>query len=143
MRSSRDDHTKRQSPTKSHGLFGVISTLLLLSIVFCFSSIAFAQAHSHEVSSHTCASLEAACTGVIEHVTHWQLVSMAVVVKAAILVVLALAFITHLPRFLSWLTASVSRRREQRPQIPSRFQSSPPSLFQELFSSGILHSKAF
>lgn len=74
--------------------------------------------------------------GVLEHVTHWQIAFAAIF--AELLVVAAFALVA----FQQWELAALPERSHVRIRIRSRAPYRP-TLFQELFAQGVIHSKAF
>ena len=120
----------------------VAGTLLLFGMVLCTVNIALIQNHSVQESfSHVCLTPDLGeCAGIAEHLTHWQAMSTAVLVNTlSFLLLLALVAVASLHRHRLALSLLSARLR-----LPSRrYPVFLPTLFQMLFSKGILHSKAF
>lgn len=81
------------------------------------------------------AGMTSACTNVLDHISYWQLALTSTL--AEIVELLALAFV--LVRFGYWLSARFAPSPPLRPQRIS----DAPTLFQRLFSAGILNPKLF
>ena len=121
-----------------------LSSLLLVGILFCALTLSSTEIHSsHDVLSHTCVTYDTGgCANIAEHLTHWQAMSMATLGTAFPLVILlllagVLVFFVH-KRFLVFAFQKFAY------SIPIfRFQELPPTLLQQLFSQGLLNSKAY
>lgn len=74
--------------------------------------------------------------GILEHVAHWQVAFAAIFAELLVVAALALATLRH------WEPAALPERSYARVRTRSRAPGRP-TLFQELFAQGIIHSKAF
>lgn len=74
------------------------------------------------------------CITTLSHLDHWQVAFAAILMELSVLIAIALVFSSR-----SWsLHLQLS---SAAPPIP-RYRSRRPTLFQELFSQGLLHPKA-
>lgn len=116
---------------------------LLLVAFFCVGVLAYSapmmqMGMQHDVGSAThqiCPMMgnTTACANVLEHISHWQTAFVGVVVEILTLLALAFVFARSFELF--------SLRRFTGPPRILRSISDAPTLFQELFSQGILNPK--
>lgn len=121
-----------------------LSTLLLVGILFCAITLSSTEIHSsQEVLSHTCITYDTdGCTNIAEHLAHWQAMSTVIFTTASPLAILFLLAGTLIFFVHKHFLAFVFQKSAYSIQIP-RFQEVPPTLLQELFSQGLLNSKAY
>jgi hypothetical protein len=87
--------------------------------------------------------MTSACTGVLQHLAHWQSTFLAVLTEGMpLLLLLAAAVLSFwLARRYVWEVVFLLSR-DQRTQLID-YNVLPRSVLQEAFSNGIIHSKAY
>lgn len=121
-----------------------LSTLVLVGILFCALTLSSSQIHSStEGLSHTCITYDSSgCATIAEHLAHWQAMSTAIFTTAFPVAILLL-FSGALTFFVRKHLLAFAFQRFAYAIPLSRFHEVAPTLLQELFSQGLLNSKAY